>query len=72
MIKRATKRSWDVLDVVTSWQEHSKDVNKLENCVFPAFRSVLPALSSFKNAVWSLWSLSERDADFKFINFKDK
>ena len=43
VIKRATKRSLDVLDAVTSWQGRSKDVEKFENCVFPAFRPFLPA-----------------------------
>ena len=28
VIKRGTKRSWDVLDAVTSWQERSKDLEQ--------------------------------------------
>ena len=48
MIKRATKRSWDVLHAVTSWQERSKDVEQtLKLCFFLAFRAALTGFVKF-------------------------
>ena len=59
VIKHTTRLSWHVLDTVTSWQGHSKDIElTLKLCFFLHFAPFSLCFSSFKNAVRSLWSLS--------------